>query len=98
MIDALTIENSLNDYYYLHQHPELSSLEFGTKRYLAKKIAEMGLVAIPCADTGLVVRLENGPGPTIGYRADIDALPITEQTELPYASVVTTTTADEVGS
>lgn len=44
---------------------------------------------MPIGETGTVVILRNGKGPIVAYRADIDGLPVTEQTGLPYASTAT---------
>ena len=67
----------------LHSHPELSEQEHGTMELLAQKLEALG---IPCtrgvADTGLVGLIEGAfDGPTVGLRADIDALPIQEENE-----------------
>lgn len=73
---------------YIHQNPELSFREFNTSRYVAQKLAEWGLKSRVVADTGLICRLEGAhPGKEIVLRADLDALPIQEQTSLPFASI-----------
>lgn len=87
-----------NDYQYmdsvykhLHQHPELSRKEVQTSQYLAKELESIGYtVTTEIGETGLVAILENGIGPTVMLRADMDALPVKEETGLPYASKVTT--------
>jgi len=79
--------------HHLHQNPELSNREFKTAEYIAAKMSLLGLeVHTGIAKTGVVAVLKGGlPGPTVGLRADIDGLPVTERTPVPYASKVTTT-------
>lgn len=74
----------------LHMHPELSMEEFETTRRIRGWLEEAGLsVQTFGLQTGLVVDIEGGsPGPTVALRADIDALPIAEETGLPFASCV----------
>jgi hippurate hydrolase len=75
----------------IHQHPELSHKEFETARLVAEKLKSWGYeVAEGVGGTGVVGRLKVGGGTrAIGLRADMDALPITEETGLPYASANT---------
>lgn len=72
---------------HLHMYPEVSGTEIETTRYIRKALEAMG---IACWDlqskTGVVAEIGNGAGPTLALRADIDALPIVEQTGLDYAS------------
>jgi amidohydrolase len=72
----------------LHQHPELSNREFRTAKVIAEHLNELGLeVQTGIAHTGVVGVLTGGkPGPTIALRADMDALPVIEQTDLPFKS------------
>ena len=72
----------------LHQHPELSFQEHRTSAIVAERLASWGYeVTTGIAGTGLVGRLRKGQGTkSLGIRADMDALPITEATGLPYAS------------
>ena len=72
----------------LHQHPELSNREFRTAKVIAKHLKDLGLeVQTGMAHTGVVGVLVGGkPGPTIAMRADMDALPVIEQTDLPFKS------------
>jgi amidohydrolase len=72
----------------LHMHPELSNEEFETTRRIRGWLEEAGLTAQTFGlPTGLVVDIDGGsPGPTVALRADIDALPVTEETGLPFAS------------
>ncbi|HEY4555364.1 MAG TPA: amidohydrolase [Lysobacter sp.] len=76
-----------------HQHPELSNREQRTAAQVAKALRAMGLKPrTGLAHHGVVAIIEGGrPGPRIALRADMDALPVTEQTNLPFASKVTTT-------
>src|SRR3954447_26814969 len=77
-------------YRRLHQHPELSHQEHNTAAEVGKRLAAFGYqVHEGIGGTGVVGMLHNGDGPTVLLRADIDALPVREQTGLPYASAVT---------
>ncbi|WP_058972314.1 M20 aminoacylase family protein [Type-D symbiont of Plautia stali] len=79
-LPAVLLENALNWRRQLHQHPELGYQEQHTSELVAKVLAEAGLqVFRGLAGTGVIGTLENGPGPVIGLRADMDALPITEK-------------------
>ena len=75
----------------IHAHPELSNREFRTAALVAEHLRTLGLeVRTGIAHTGVAALLEGGrPGPTVALRADMDALPVTEQTGLPFASRVT---------
>jgi amidohydrolase len=77
----------------IHQNPELSNREFRTSRLVAAHLRSLGLeVRTGIANTGVVGVLKGGrPGPIVAFRADMDALPVTEPTELPFASKVKTT-------
>jgi amidohydrolase len=78
-------------YQYLHEHPELSFYETETASRMAQELRSIGLeVTEGVGGTGVVGILKNGEGPTILIRADMDALPIVEETGLPFASTVTT--------
>ena len=76
----------------IHQHPELSNREFRTAKLVAAHLRKLGLdVRTGIAHTGVAGVLKGGkPGPTIALRADMDALPVTEQVDLPFKSTVTT--------
>src|SRR3954447_26935745 len=74
-----------------HAHPETAFEEVRTSRIVAEKLREFGVdeVVTGIAKTGVVgVIRGQGPGPAIGLRADMDALPILEATGVPYASTV----------
>lgn len=74
--------------HHLHENPELSNREFKTAEYIAEHLKSLGLeVQTGIAHTGVVAVLKGGkPGPVIALRADIDALPVPERVELPWAS------------
>jgi amidohydrolase len=74
----------------LHAHPELSNREERTGRLVADRLRALGVeVRYPVAKTGVVGVLRGGqPGPVVALRADIDALPIEEKTDLPFKSQV----------
>lgn len=75
----------------LHQHPELSNREQRTAQVVATELKKLGLkVQTGVAKHGVVAILEGGkPGPMVALRADMDALPVVEQVDLPFASKVT---------
>jgi amidohydrolase len=75
-----------------HQHPELSNREARTAAIVAKHLRALGAeVRTGIAHTGVVALLRAAkPGPTVALRADMDALPVTERTAVPFASKVTT--------
>ena len=78
-------------YMYLHSHPELSMQEVETARYISKRLKDLGLeVHEGIGGTGVAAILRNGRGPVVMMRADMDALPMKEETGLPYASQWTT--------
>jgi len=76
----------------IHQHPELSNREFRTARLVAEHLEELGFeVRRGVAHTGVVGVLRGGrPGPAVALRADMDALPVTEEVDVPFASKVRT--------
>jgi amidohydrolase len=82
-------------YVDLHQHPELSFQETRTAAGVARRLEEIGCrVSTGVGRTGVVGVLDNGRGPAVLLRADMDALPVAELTGLPYASTVTATDGD----
>jgi amidohydrolase len=84
----------------LHEHPELSNREFRTSKIIADHLRSLGIeVKEGVAKTGVVGVLRGGkPGPVIGLRADMDALPVTERVNIPFASKVKSTfNGQEVG-
>jgi len=76
----------------IHEHPELSNREVRTSELIAKHLQSLGLeVQTGIAKTGVVGILRGGkPGPVIALRADMDALPVTERVNIPFASKVIT--------
>ncbi len=73
----------------LHQHPELGFEEFRTTGKVRQVLEDAGIPVRTPLKTGLIAYLGSGkPGRTIALRADMDALPVTEETGLPYASQV----------
>jgi amidohydrolase len=84
----------------IHQNPELSNREEKTAALVADYLRTLGLeVRTNVAKTGVVALLKGGmPGPVVAVRADMDALPVTEQADLPFASKVRATyLGQEVG-
>jgi amidohydrolase len=76
---------------HLHQNPELSNRETETAKYIAERLKSFGLVPqVGIARTGVVAVLQGGrPGPVVALRADMDALPVREETNVPFASKAT---------
>jgi amidohydrolase len=87
-IDA-NLEQLAELYKHLHRHPELSYQEAATAGKLAQEMRAIGFeVTTGVGGHGLVCVFRNGPGKTIMVRTDLDGLPVTEKTGLPYASRV----------
>ncbi len=85
---------------WIHQHPELSNREYETGKMVAEHLRALGIeVTHPIAHTGVKGVLRGGkPGPVVALRADMDALPVTERVDLPFASKVRATyLGQEVG-
>jgi amidohydrolase len=88
----------IDTYKILHQHPELSHHEEWTAAYLATALRKLGFTVTEhigkypdgTPADGIMAVLTNGPGPRLLLRTELDALPVTEKTGLPYASTVTT--------
>jgi len=84
----------------IHAHPELSNRETRTAELVAQHLRSLGLeVRTGVAHTGVVGVLRGGrPGPVVALRADMDALPVTEEVDVPFASKVRATyNGQEVG-
>ena len=84
----------------IHQHPELGNREFRTSKLIAERLRELGIdVKTPIAHTGVIGLLRGGkPGRVVALRADMDALPVVEQVDVPFKSTVRTTyNGQEVG-
>ena len=97
-VNADTLRDAIDtDYDYLeelfehlHANPELSMQEFETAKRMATEMEQLGFeVTRKIGKTGLVGIMKNGDGPTLMIRADMDGLPVEENTELPYASRAT---------
>ncbi len=74
-------------YIDLHRHPELSFQETRTAGVITRELAALGLPFTEgLGKTGVATRIDNGPGPVVWLRADMDGLPVPEQTGLAYAS------------
>ncbi|MDD9949187.1 MAG: amidohydrolase, partial [candidate division Zixibacteria bacterium] len=85
---------------HIHRNPELSNREFKTAALVADHLTALGIeIRTGVAHTGVVGVLKGGrPGPVVAIRADMDALPVTEETVLPFRSTVRTTyLGQEVG-
>lgn len=76
-------------YRHLHANPELSMQEHRTAALIQTELEKAGIETFRCGGTGVVGVLRNGDGPVVAFRADIDGLPIQEDTGLPYASTAT---------
>ncbi|HBA53240.1 MAG TPA: amidohydrolase, partial [Syntrophorhabdus aromaticivorans] len=73
----------------IHKHPELSGQEYATAEFVEDQLSEWGIANFRVGDTGVVGIIDSGiPGKTVALRADMDALPINEETGVEYASVV----------
>ncbi len=85
----------------IHEHPELGNREFRTAGIVAEHLRKLGLdeVRTGVAHTGVVGLLKGSlPGPVVALRADMDALPVAEEVDLPFASKVRATwNGEEVG-
>jgi hippurate hydrolase len=85
------LKNLVALYQGLHANPELSLMEVRTAARLAEEVRKPGYeVTEKVGGNGIVAVMKNGPGPVVLIRTDLDALPITEQTGLAYASKVRT--------
>lgn len=92
---ALAMADLESTYVDLHQHPELAYQEFRTAGVVAEQLRAFGFdVTENVGVTGVIGVLENGPGPRVMARADMDGLPVEEATGLPYASVEATLDED----
>lgn len=87
-MDKQMLKNKVEEnFYWFHQHPELSYEEYETTKRIKENLLEAGIkiLDLPLA-TGLVAEVGTGDGPVIALRCDIDALPIEEKTDLAYKS------------
>ncbi|MFZ2236104.1 MAG: amidohydrolase [Dokdonella sp.] len=88
--DAAALQHIVEWRRDFHEHPELSNREVQTSKKVADALRKMGYqVRTGIALTGVVATMKGGkPGPKLAIRADMDALPVTEQVDLPFASKV----------
>lgn len=77
-------------YKYFHQHPELSMKENHTAQTIIDILCKAGIETKRVGKTGVVAEIKNGEGPVVAMRADIDALPIKENSGKDYTSTVST--------
>ncbi len=74
---------------HLHRHPEISFAEVETSRFVRAELEAMGLEVTQPTATSVLARVQTGrPGRTIAVRADMDALPVQEEADVPFASEV----------
>ncbi|HET6562004.1 MAG TPA: amidohydrolase [Marmoricola sp.] len=81
-------------YRRLHRAPELSMQEHRTAALITERMESLGYETFRCAGTGVVATLRNGDGPVVGFRADIDGLPVAEESGVEYASTARGTLPD----
>lgn len=94
---AQDMDELMTLYRDLHANPELSGAESATAAKLARRLKAMKFdVTEKVGGTGVVAVMKNGSGPVLLIRADMDGLPVTEQTGLPFASKVRAKTAEGV--
>lgn len=88
------IDSLLEIHRDLHAHPELSMQEHRTAGLVEQRLSALGCTTHRVGDTGVVGWLENGDGPVVAFRADMDGLPVREETGLAWASTATGTLPD----
>ena len=71
---------------HFHQNPEISGKEFETQKKILEVLKSMGIEGQPCAGTGVVADIGPTTGRTVAIRADIDALPLSDEIDQPYCS------------
>ncbi len=87
--EFLAIENEIVELRRnIHKHPELSSKEYETTALIISELEKMGIEYVRPAETGVIAMIHGKlKGKVIGLRGDMDALPVHEETKLPYSSV-----------
>jgi amidohydrolase len=85
-MDTQLFEQLVSIRRHLHQNPELSFTEFKTARFVETRLAELGIPTERIALTGVIGTLAKGEGPTIILRADMDALPVLEDSGVSFPS------------
>jgi hippurate hydrolase len=89
------LREELHDLYrQLHQAPELSMQEHATAALVSERMEALGCETFRCGGTGVVATLRNGEGPVVGFRADIDGLPVAEESGVEHASTARGTLPD----
>ena len=71
-----------------HRHPEIGNREYRTTEKIKEILESCGIETRQVLKTGIIGILRNGDGPSVAFRADIDALPVTEEVPVPFASEV----------
>ncbi|CAM3408170.1 M20 metallopeptidase family protein [Pseudostreptobacillus hongkongensis] len=71
---------------YLHENPELSEKEYNTSKYIENYLNDLGVSYKKVADTGIYAYIKNGEGKNLAFRADMDALPIIEESGVDFSS------------
>ena len=86
--EARELSASLEEIFIaIHRNPELGNQERATSSLVRRQLELLGIEAVPMAGTGVMGVIRGAlPGKCLGFRADMDALPIQEETGLPYAS------------
>lgn len=82
------LEFVVNHRRHLHQHPELSMEEFETTNYIINVLESLDVTYYRVLDTGVIAELKGSSDKVLGFRADIDALPIQEENDVSYKSQV----------
>ncbi len=96
LADAIAVDmpSLMNIYKDFHANPELSGMEVRSAAIMAKEARALGFkVTEKVGGHGVVAVMQNGPGPVLMIRADMDGLPVVEQTGLPFASKIKATPA-----
>lgn len=88
-LDPALTDRLRADREHFHTWPELSGSEVRTSEYIEQRLRRLGAGIKRFGTTGLVGVLENGNGPVVAYRADMDGLPVEERTGLPFSSKAT---------
>ena len=84
--EAGTLQSQMEkDRQWLHSHAETGFGLVQTKEYVKKRLIEMGYAPVECGKAGLVATVGSGDGKTFLLRADMDALPIREESDVPFA-------------
>lgn len=86
-IDSV-LDKTLQIRRHIHMHPEISGQEFETAAFITARLSELGIPSKSYINnTAVIATLNNGEGPTVVLRADTDALPVSEDTGLPFSSI-----------